>query len=74
MNKSASALVSLAVVAGIAGGTSITAQAHPASAAEHTAAHHASTVAQTRLQTLLHAPSSVDSRGFRPNDGGGLQH
>jgi len=74
MNKSTSALVSLAVVAGIAGGTSLTAQAHPAHAVESTAAHHASTVAQTRLQALLHAPSSAANRGFRPNDGGGLQH
>ncbi len=74
MKKSASALASLAVVAGIAGGTSLTAQAHPAHASEYAAAHHTSSVALTRLQAMLRAPSSAAYRGIRPNDGGSLGH
>lgn len=75
MKKSTSALASLAVVAGIAGGTTLTAQAHPAHSAEHVATHHqASSVALTRLHELLHAPNAVTSRGPLPNDGGNIGH
>ncbi|HVA89710.1 MAG TPA: hypothetical protein VNL71_07690 [Chloroflexota bacterium] len=73
MKKSTTALASLAVAAAITGGTAVTAQAHPAYGSERMVAHHTSSVALTRLQALLHAPSSAD-RAIRPNDGGSLGH
>ncbi|HEY8284659.1 MAG TPA: hypothetical protein VIJ28_09770 [Chloroflexota bacterium] len=73
MKMSTNTLAGLAIVATIAGGAA-TAQAHPAQAVEHAAAHHTSSVALTRLHDMIHAPSAAANRGFRPNDGGSPSH
>jgi hypothetical protein len=70
MNKTATAFASLAVVAGITGGATLTAQAHPAHGSAHLAGHHPSSVALTRLHAMLQAPNISIERVTRPNDGG----
>jgi hypothetical protein len=74
MKKSTSALAGLAVVAGIVGGTTVAAQAHPASPSLHGAGHHTSSVALTRLQTILGASGAASVRTPLPNDGGAPMH
>jgi hypothetical protein len=70
MNKTTSAFASLAVVAGITGGATLTAQAHPAHGSALVATHHPSSVALTRLHAMLQAPNLSVDRVTRPSDGG----
>jgi hypothetical protein len=70
MKKSTSALAGIAVVAGIVGGSTAAAQAHPATSSNHTLGHHTSSVALTRLQTMLGASAVANGRAPLPNDGG----
>ena len=70
MNKTATAFASLAVVAGLTGGATLTAQAHPAHGSAQMAAHHPSSVALKRLHAMLQAPNISVDRVTRPNDGG----
>jgi hypothetical protein len=74
MKKSTSALAGFAVVAGIVGGTTAAAQAHPAHSSNHAAGHHNSSVALTRLQTMLGTSGAASVRAPLPNDGGYLGH
>jgi hypothetical protein len=75
MKKSTAALTTLITVAGIAGTTTLTAQAHPARMENQIAASHTSTVAVTRLHELLRAPSTaISQRVIRPDDGGAPTH
>ena len=74
MNKSTTALAALITAAGLAGGATLTAQAHPSSLLNHTASHHTSQVALTRLHAMLQTPDSVAHPVIVPNDGGMTIH
>ncbi len=74
MKKSTSALAGFAVVAGIVGGTTAAAQAHPAHSSNHAVSHPAGSVALTRLQTMLGTSGVASVRAPLPNDGGYAGH
>ncbi len=74
MKKSTSALAGMVVVAGIVGGTTAAAQAHPAASSNHMSGHHTSSVALTRLQTMLGTSGVASVRVPLPNDGGYTGH
>ena len=74
MKKSASALAGLVVVAGMVGGGTAAAQAHSAHASNLTTAHHTSSVALSRLQTMLGTSGMAAGRAPLPNDGGSPAH
>ncbi len=74
MNKSTTALATLITAAGLAGGATLTAQAHPSSLLNHTASHHTSQVALTRLHALLQTPGVVAGRGIHLDDMGATGH
>jgi hypothetical protein len=74
MKKSTSALAGLAVVAGIVGGTTAVADAHPAHSSLHASSRHTSSVASTRLQTMLGTSGVASVRAPLPNDGGSMGH
>jgi hypothetical protein len=75
MKKSTAALTTLITVAGIAGTTTLTAQAHPARMENQIMSSRTSTVAVTRLHELLRAPSTaIGNRIIRPDDTGASTH
>jgi hypothetical protein len=74
MKKSTKALADFAVVARMVGGTTAAAQAHPAHSSNRLAGHHTSSVALTRLQTMLGTSGVASVRAPLPTGGGSMGH
>jgi hypothetical protein len=73
MKKSVAALASLITVAGITGGATVTAHAHPAQPDNHVAS--SSQVAMSRLHSLRKpAGIQADQGNIRPGEGGAHCH
>jgi hypothetical protein len=73
MKKSIAALASLITVAGLSGGATLTAQAHPAQPDKHGAP--SSQVAASRLHSLVKpAGTQTDEGRVRPGEGGAHCH
>ncbi len=75
MKKSFATLASLITIAGLAGGATLTTQAHAAQTQERVVSSATSDVAVARLHALLRTPGIAASHGtIHPGEGGAPSH